>query len=109
MAETCKVLAQISPVAVTLTDAYTVPVATSVVISSITVANRSTAASRYQISIAVGGAADNIIQYIFYDVSLANRSTDAIVLGITLAAGDVIRVRTDDGNCSFNVFGAQIT
>jgi hypothetical protein len=109
MAETYKVLAQVSPAATILTDAYTVPASTSTVISSITVANRSSSASRYRISIAVGGAADAVQQYIAFDVSLANRSTDSFVIGITLAAGDVIRVRTDDGNCSFNVFGAQVT
>jgi hypothetical protein len=111
MAETYKVLGQSNPAINTLTDAYTVPGGgvLSAVISSIVVANRTTGTIRYRISVAVGGAADSIKQYIFYDVSMANRTSDAIVLGITLSTTDVIRVRADDANVAFNIFGVEIS
>ena len=109
MADTFKVLAQVDPVAATLTDAYTVPGATSAVISSIIIANRGGTTIQFRISVAVAGAADANKQYLFFDVALLKRSSQAIVLGITLAATDVIRVRTDVATTSFNVFGVEVT
>ncbi len=108
MSQTYKTLAQVNPSATTLTDAYTCPGATSAVISTIVVANRSTATS-FRISVAVAGAADDNKQYIAYDVAIAANETQTFTLGITLAATDKVRVYATLATLSFNVFGVENT
>lgn len=108
MAEAYKVLGQSKPSAATLTDAYTVPGATSAVVSSIVICNQG-AATSYRISVAVAGAADTAKQYIAYDVAIAATSSDVFTLGITLATTDVVRVYNTLATCSFNIYGAEIT
>lgn len=107
MAETLKTLAQAYPAASTLTDAYTVPTGTAAVISSFTACNQSTSDTTFRLSVAVAGAADTPSQYLFYDLALPAKDTYRDVLGITLAAGDVVRVYSASGTVSFNLFGAQ--
>ena len=109
MAETYKVLAQISPSATTLTDFYTVPALTSTVCSTLTVCNRGPGAATYRISIAIAGAADNVKQYLAYDLTINVNATQAWTIGATLATTDVIRVYSTTSNLSFNLFGAQKT
>mgnify|MGYP001564129627 CR=1 FL=1 len=108
MAETIKVLAQSNPVAATLTNAYTVPASTSTVISSIVVCNRG-AATSFRISIAVAGAANDDKQYLYYDIAITANNTFSAVLGITLAATDVVRVYATLATLSFNIFGIEVT
>ena len=68
--QTLKVLGQLAPAATTLSALYTVPAATSTAISSIFVANTSSSADTFRISVAVAGAADNIKQYLYRDVTI---------------------------------------
>jgi hypothetical protein len=109
MAETIKVLGQLSPAATTLTDLYTVPASTSVVVSSIVACNRDTSKGSFRVSVAVAGATDDPKQYLFYDVEV--KAVDAIVatIGITLGAADVVRVYASSANFSFNLFGTEVT
>ena len=88
---TYKVLGQSNPSATTLTTLYTVPSATSAVVSTITIANQTSTAATYRVSIRVAGAADTAKQYVAYDISLPGNATDTLTLGVTLAATDVIR------------------
>lgn len=104
-----KVLGQVDPLATTLTDAYTVPAGTTVILSSIIVCNRSAVATSFRISIAVAGAADDPKQYLYYDVAITGNNSFSAVLGITLAATDVIRVYATLATLSFNIFGVEIT
>ena len=109
MATTYKVLAQSKPNAATLTDAYTVPAATTATVSTITVANQSATATSFRVSVAVAGAADTASQYLYYDIAIPGNNTFATTIGITLASGDVIRVYNTLATCSFNIFGVQNT
>lgn len=109
MADTFKVLAQSYPVAGTLTDAYVVPGATSTVVSSFIGCNQSPVDAVFRISIAVGGVADTPAQYLFFDLPIPAKDTYRDVLGITLAAADVIRVYSSNGAVSFTFFGDQVT
>ncbi|TDI97033.1 MAG: hypothetical protein E2O29_02005 [Deltaproteobacteria bacterium] len=109
MADTLKVLGQSNPLAATLTDIYTVPGSTSVTGSSITVANRSSTATSFRISIAVAGAVDSDEQYIYYDIAIPGNETFTATLGITLAATDVVRVLATLATLSFNLFGVEVT
>lgn len=109
MAETVKVLAQSNPSATTLTDVYTVPGATSALVSSVTICNRSATATAFRISVAVAGAADNNIQYIAYDAPIKGNDTVSMTLGLSLATTDKLRVYATLATLSFNFFGLEIT
>jgi len=109
MTDTVKVLAQTNPSAATLTDSYTVPSSTSATISTITVANRSSTATSFRISVAVAGAANDNKQYLYYDVAIPGNDTFAATIGVTLATTDVIRVYATLATLTFNIFGVEIT
>lgn len=109
MADTYKVLGQSDPVAATLTDLYTVPAATSVVGSTVTVCNRSATPTAFRISVAIAGAADANPQYIAYDVPIGGNEAMSFTIGITLAATDKVRVRATLATLSFNLFGVEKT
>jgi hypothetical protein len=109
MPTTYKVLGQSAPDATTATTLYTVPAATSAVISTLVVANRSATAASYRIAIRPGGASLSNTHYIAYDVALAGSDATTLTLGITLAATDVVTVYASTANTSFNLFGSEIT
>lgn len=109
MAEVLKILAQGSPAATTLTDLYTVPSLTSTTVSTITVCNRGGVTASFRISVAAGGAADGVSQYLYYDQTVESNSTFSITIGITLAAGDKIRAYSSTSGISFNVFGIEVS
>ena len=108
MADTYKVLAQVNPSATTLTDAYTVPAATSAVVSTYVVCNRG-AATSFRFSVAVAGAADDNKQYLNYDTAIAANDTQTYTLGLTLATTDKLRVYATLATLTFNVFGVEKT
>lgn len=107
MADVYKVLGQSNPAATTLTGAYTVPGATSVVISTISVCNRSATPTTFRISIAIAGAADNNVQYFAFDVPIAANETKTFTDGFTLGAADVVRVYATLATLTFQVFGVE--
>ena len=109
MAEIYKVLGQLNPVAATLTTLYTVPASTSTVVSTVTIGNRSATATSFRLSIAVAGAADNNIQYLFFDTPIAGNDTYVATIGATLATTDVVRAFATLATLSFNLFGTEIT
>lgn len=104
---TIKVLGQLNPAATTLLGLYTVPAGTTTVVSTITACEVGAAAATFRIAVAVAGAADNVKQYIVRDAALAANETKAFTLGITLGAGDVVRVYASTANVSFNIFGEE--
>ena len=108
MAVTYKVLGQSNPAATTETVAYTVPAATSALVSSIVVCNQGAAAT-FRIGVSVGGGALAAADYLYYDVSIGANDSFAATLGITLATTDEVRVYASTANLSFNIFGTEIT
>lgn len=108
MADTFKVLGQADPIGGVLTALYTVPGATQVTTSSITVCNRNDFASSFRLAVAVAGAADDLKQYIYYDQEVKAKSTFIATIGMTLQATDVVRVQTL-GGVSVNLFGVEVT
>jgi hypothetical protein len=110
MTDSIKILAQLLPSANVLTDFYTVPALTATAASSIIICNQNAVSSIiFRISLAVAGAADNGKQYVYYDIPLLNNDTFIATIGLTLSAGDVIRVRTDSTNVSFQLFGVEVS
>jgi glucose-6-phosphate dehydrogenase assembly protein OpcA len=109
MATVYKVLGQSAPSATTNTNVYTVPGATSAVVSTIVVANRATSAATYRIAVRPSGASIANQHYIAYDITVGASDSTTLTLGIALAATDVITVYGSTANLSFNVFGSEIT
>lgn len=109
MADAAKVLSQSKPNATTLTDSYTVPGATSAVVSSIVVCNQSATATSFRISLAVAGAGDTAAQYLYYDTPIGGNDTFIATIGIGLATTDVVRVYNALATLSFNVLGVEIS
>lgn len=108
MADTIKVLAQSALSATTLTDVYTVPGATTTVVSSVTICNRGTATT-FRLSVAIAGGADANAQYLYYDLAIPANDTFALTLGVSLGAADVLRAYAGSANVSVNVFGVELT
>ena len=109
MASTYGILGQSNPAADTLTDAYEVPAATSAIISTITVCNRSGTPTTFRLAVAPGGAANDDAHYLAYDAPLAANEVWGWTIGLTLDDGDVVRVYAGDATVSFNIFGEELT
>jgi hypothetical protein len=108
MANAYKVLGQIAPSATTATAIYTVPSATEAVISSVTICNRSTAAT-FRLSVRPNGAALSNQHYIAYDADIAANDTVVLTLGLTLDASDILEAYASSANLSFNAYGTEIS
>jgi hypothetical protein len=107
--QTYKVLGQSAPSATTLTALYTVPSATSAVVSTITVCNRAAASKSFRLAVQPAGASIADQHYIAYDVVIAANDSTCLTLGLTLAATDVLSVYASAADLSFQAFGSEIT
>lgn len=108
MADSLKVLGQAIPAAGNLIDIYTVPATTQTTISSVVVCNTSGNQDSFRVSIAIGGATDDLKQYLYYDLFLDANDTFIFTIGISMATTDILRVRSTNGTLSFNVFGVEL-
>ena len=106
MADNAKLLGQTAD-ASSEVDLYTVPGATSTVVSSVVVCNRSATATTFRIYVADAGAAASNEQYLYYDVALPGNDTFIATIGVTLEATDVLRVLSGNANVTFNAFGIE--
>ena len=109
-----KVLGQQCPAGTTAVSLYTVPAATSTVVSTIVISDVGGASGLFAVSIAVGGAADNVKQYIYGSPStgiyIDAGDTFIATMGLTLAATDVVRCRSSVGSeLTFQLFGSEIS
>ena len=104
-----KVLAQSNPSATTATTLYTVPSATSSVISTITVCNQAASAGSFRIAVRPAGATLAAQHYVAYDVAIAANDTTALTLGLTLATTDIVTIYASSATMSFNAYGSEIS
>ena len=109
MPTTYKVLGQVAPAAATATTLYTVPAATSTVISTLNVCNRASTTDTFRIAVRPAGATLANQHYIAFDTTVPANDSVNITAGISLAATDVITVQGATANLTFTVFGAEIT
>ena len=108
MAKNYKIIAQASPAATTNTTLYTVPSATQVTVSSVTICNRAATAATYRIAMRPDAETLADKHYIAYDASVPANDTIALTLGLTADAADVITVYSSTASVSFGVFGSEI-
>jgi hypothetical protein len=109
MATIYKVLGQSNPSATTATTLYTVPAATSTVLSTLVITNRAGATSTYRVAIRPAGATLSNEHYIVYDSTLAVNDAVFLTLGITLATTDVVTVYTSAATTTFSAYGSEIS
>lgn len=108
-AEALKILGQVNPAATTATDLYTVPAATSAVVSTMVIANQAGTQATFRISIRVAGASANAKQYLAYDVAVPPNDSIILTLGVALGTGDVITVYGSSTSLSFTATGSEIS
>ena len=109
MATAYKVLGQIAPSATTATAIYTVPSATSAVVSSVTVCNRAATAGSFRLSVRPDGAALANQHYVVYDTAIAANDTVILTIGLTLDATDVLEAYASSADMTFNAYGSEIS
>ena len=109
MATAYKVLGQSNPSATTNTTLYTVPSATSAVVSSIVICNQTASAATYRIAVRPAGASVASQHWIVYGATVAASDSTVLTIGATLATTDVITVYASTANLSFTAFGSEIS
>ena len=109
MAQTYRILGQISPTASSTSAVYTVPSGSSAVLSTIAVTNRSASAGTYSIFLGQAGASPAASNQFAASVAVAANDTVALTLGVTLAATDVVNVQPSASTITFHAFGAEIS
>jgi hypothetical protein len=110
MAIAYKILGQSAPANTSNANVYTVPSATSAVVSTIHIANVTNTAATARVFARIAGATAAAGNALAYDVSVAANSFVALTEGITLATTDIITVQTGTSNAlTFTVFGSEIS
>jgi hypothetical protein len=109
MALAYKVLGQNNPLANTLTTIYTVPAATSTVISSISICNQSNTATTFSIAVQPRGGAIAANSYVNFNTPLPGNDTITLTIGMTLGNTDVLSANVSTGTVSINVFGSELS
>jgi hypothetical protein len=105
-----KVLAQAAPSATTESTLYTVPAGTSAVVSTISIANQAGTAGTYRIVVRPAADASTTQKhYIVYGATVGASDSIMLTLGLTLAAGDLVRVFASSANMSFSAFGSELS
>lgn len=107
MATTRKVLGQSAPAANTDTDLYVVPAATSTVTSTLVVCNRGATGATFRVAVRPAAATLANAHYVYFDIQLQPGDSFAATIGMTLAATDVVTVRSSTTDLSFSLFGEE--
>jgi len=110
MATTNKILGQINPGDTAVNDLYTVPSATSAVVSSITATNVDGTASNISIYVVASGDTAGTQNALVYEAELGANTIQAFTLGVTLAAADKLQVELATSSAAtFQAFGSEIS
>lgn len=109
MPTTYKVLGQSNPSATTLTTLYTVPSATTAVVSSIVVANLTSTSATFRIAVRPAGASITNAHYVGYDITVGASDSTVLTMGITMGATDVLSVYASTANLTFQAYGSEIS
>jgi hypothetical protein len=104
-----KILGQARPLNTSNADLITVSAGDAEVISTITVCNTTASAATYRVFARITGASAAEGNALAYDVAIAANDTVALTLGCTLAATDVLTVRSSVASAlTFTAFGSEI-
>jgi hypothetical protein len=109
MTNVFKVLGQQKPGAASMTTLYTVPAATSAIVSTVTACNQSAVPTSIRLSVDVAAAGDDAKDYYAYDTPIGAFETLTFTLGITAAETDLLRCWCTLATVSFAAFGQEIS
>jgi hypothetical protein len=110
MPQAHKVLGQAAPADTSNANIYTAGTGVQAIVSTITVANITGSAATFRIACRPAAAAVANQHWIAYDASVPANDSLTLTLGISLAATDVLTVRSGTANAiAFSVFGVEIT
>jgi hypothetical protein len=109
MAISYKVLGQINPTANTQTTLYTVPAATSTIVSTVAICNLANTATTFSLAVQPAGATLVNKNYINFNTPLPANDTITLTIGMTLATTDLLSANAASSNVSFNAFGSELT
>lgn len=105
-----KILGQAAPSATTNADLITVGAGKSQVISTLVVANTTATDATFRVFARIAGATAAVTNALIYDATVKGNGIQAFTLGITLAATDVLTIRTGTANAlTFTAFGSEIS
>lgn len=93
----------------TYSTLYTVPAATTAVISTITIANTAAANATYRIGFAASDTTPAAADWLIYDAIAPANDTVFLGLGASLPAGTRIRVSSSANTATFGAFVSEIT
>lgn len=88
-------------------DLYTVPAASSAVVSTLTVSNLAQTSGTYRYAVIPSGQTLAKKNWIAFDIPIGANSVDTFTIGQTLATGDKIAVSSDTTNVAFTAFGNE--
>lgn len=109
MAVNYKILGQAIPAATTNTDLYTVPSSTQALISTLVVCNQANTSANFRIAAVPSGESLASKHYTNYDVAVGANDSINLTLGMSLGAGDVLKVYSSTNTISYTAFGSEIT
>lgn len=115
MATAYKILGQVATATVgatTESTLYTVPSATSAVVSSLVITNQAASSATYRIAVqpsADAGSSATAKHWIVYGATVAASDTTVLTVGLTLATGDRIRIYGSSATLSFSAYGSEIS
>jgi hypothetical protein len=110
MATAYKVLGQINPGAASETALYTVPVATSAVVSSIAITNQAATSATFRIAVRPSADATTAAKhYLVYGTTVGANDTVVLTIGVTMAASDKILATASTTTLSFSAYGSEIS
>lgn len=110
MAIAYKILGQSAPANTSNADIITVGAGKSQIVSTLVVNNTTASNATCRVFARIGGAAAAASNSLIYDATINANSVATFTLGITLAATDVLTVRTGTANAlTFTAFGSEIS
>jgi hypothetical protein len=109
MALAYKVLGQINPTANTFTTIYTVPSATSTIVSTLVVCNQANTATTFSVAVQPQGASLVSKNYLNFNTPLPANDSITLTIGMTLGNTDILSGNAASGSVSFSAFGSEIS
>jgi hypothetical protein len=86
---------------------YTCPAGSSSVVSTITASNLTGNATSFRLIVQKSGDSLATKHFIALDQTISANATEAYTIGITLSAGDILKVAADTSTVSFSAFGSE--
>lgn len=106
---TYKILGQSAPASTSNADLMTVGAGKQQIVSTLNIANTTTAIATARVFARIAGAAAAASNALLYDVQIPANSSASFTLGMTLAATDVITIQTGTANAlTFTAFGTEL-